>query len=79
VELKIRGDSTPAAGTGYAAGDFYKYTKVLALDANSETKASSVELTSANEVNTTSNANTFNNIWAPHVSDAADGLMLQIL
>ena len=77
--LKIKSAPIYATGSpGYVAADSYQCTTVLDLDSNSGVNANSVALTNADCTNTRTNANTFNNIWALDVSDAANGLLLQI-
>ena len=78
--LKIKtGTISATPSPGYSGGDSYSCTTSLVLDQNSGINANSVALTSADCTNTSTNANTFNNIWALDVSSASDGLLLQII
>jgi hypothetical protein len=78
--LKIKtGAISATPSPGYSGGDSYSCTTSLVLDQNSGINANSVALTSADCTNTSTNANTFNNIWALDVSSASDGLLLQII
>jgi len=80
--LKIKSSplnyTTGNGNTSYNTSHSYLCSAELDLVPNSGVDANSIALTSADCTNTTTNANTFNDIWALDVSSASDALLLQV-
>jgi hypothetical protein len=74
--LKVKSGTIDGTAGTYVAGDTYVCSTRLSLDTNSANN--SVALTSADCVNSRTNANSFNDLYAIDVSSDSRGLQIQI-
>lgn len=75
IKIKSPKDSTE---NFYESGHSYECSTVLSLDSSSGVNANSVALTSNDCVNTTTNAATFNSIWATDIDGSTRSFLIQI-